>query len=215
MAAAESAALGKANGLLERAAAEHDHDRHGARGLLGQNQRQRELDLDRGIARIVDATGQLAPANAMPAELTGGGRGHPPLDFRDISGNAANHLALELLDGFRPSELPPLVCCRDCVAVISRQQIGPVRIRVGDRLVIVGRVRRIVASARPGPERGDPELPLHVCMVLLGGPFRRSPILSRDCTDGTEREAGDGRNRKTGWSSAAQILAPEIDAGKL
>ena len=61
--------------------------------------------------------------------------------------------------------------CRRVVtlrAVLQRQDVGQVRIRIGLRLVVVGVIRRRLVAARPGPQRLDAELLHHLPMILLG-----------------------------------------------
>ena len=93
---------------------------------------------------------------------------HDPCDLRHVLRHAPEDFAVELLDNLRPSLLPPDRRARHLAAVLQRQDFRKVRVRVRERLVVVGVIGRGFVAARPWPQGGDAELLLHV-LVIGGG----------------------------------------------
>ena len=94
---------------------------------------------------------------------------HDPGDRRHVLRHAPEDFAVELLDNLRPSLLPPDRRARHLAAVLQRQDFRKVRVRVRERLVVVGVIGRRFVAARPWPEGGDAELLLHVLVIGSSG----------------------------------------------
>ena len=92
-----------------------------------------------------------------------------PRHLGHVAGNAAVHLARHVFGDLGAAQLPPLLGGRDLRAVLERQDIGEVGIRVGERLVVVGVIGRRVVSARTGAQGLDAEQIHHASVILLGG----------------------------------------------
>ena len=129
--------------------------------------------------------------------------------------NAADHLAIELLDDLGTALLPPRLGAGDLLAVLERQDFGQVGIRVGERLVVVGVVRRRLVSARARAKRLDAELLHHVLMV---GGRRRGVGIGRRARGRLRRRrlpgAGAGL-RPVAALAAAPRLAQPLRRGRL
>src|SRR5665213_4013044 len=87
---------------------------------------------------------------------------HFPCHFRNGLGDAANHLALEVFHDFGPPLIPPHGARSDFFAVPEREDIRQIRIRISQRVIVVGMVRGGFIAAGTGPERLDSELIHHI-----------------------------------------------------
>ena len=93
--------------LRNGAAAEHHHHRHRSLGVGGHDQRHLNIDLDIGIGGIVHVPDELLADHRMLADLRFGRLRHFPGHLRNVLGNAAQHLAIEVLDDLRAALIPP------------------------------------------------------------------------------------------------------------
>ncbi len=150
---------------------EAELDHHGDRPGRLRRRRERHLDLDadRRVGGVVGAAEQALRHDRDAGDRLGSRRGDEPRDGgRDLR-HAPVDLAVEVLDDLGPARLPPGRSARDLPAALQHQRVRQLRVRVGLRLVVVDRVRRLrVARIRPGPQRRDPEQVHEPLVILLG-----------------------------------------------
>ena len=144
-------------------------------------------------------TGELPAEHGMRADCRLGRGDNRPCDLRHGVRHAPQYFALEVLDDLRPALLPPHLGARNLAAVRQREGVGQGGEGIGERLVVVGVVRRLLVAARAGPQRSDAELLHHLSMVFGGGPFfrrRRGGVSRLRGGCGRTREVATERCRK-------------------
>ena len=186
---------GRSGGLLEAreprqrlaghvAPAEHHQDRNRSFGIHGHDDRHLDVHRDRGVGGVVDVPDHPPGHDRLAADRRLHGLGHRPGDLRHAFGHAAVDLALEVEGDLRTPLLPPLLRGRDLAAVLQRQDVRPVRIRVGLGRIVVRRARLAggCTAVEAGPKLRDAQSLHH-----LGVVFARELIQARALL-GTEQE---------------------------
>ena len=118
-----------------------------------------------GYSRVVHRANQFPADDRPSAHLELLGAVDAPRHLGHVLRDAADHFAIELFDDLGAALLPPRLGAGDLPAVLQRQDFRQVGIRVRERLVVVGVVRRGFVAARTRTERLDSELILHVLVV--------------------------------------------------
>ena len=193
----------------QRAAAEHDHDGH-ALGIGGRHERHADLDVDRGMRRVVDACRRAGGRRrACPAishsrvattdhATPGTAAGTRPTTSRSKSSTIS-----------APPHVPPSIGRRDLRAALQLQRIGQDRIRIRERFVVVRGVRRRGIGVAAGAQRANAELLLHVAVIVGRAsrpPCRRAAAGLRahrrsreSARNSTRRRQGSARRRSSAW----------------
>ena len=148
-------------------AAKHDEDWNWSRGVGWCNQGHVNLDVDRGIRRVINLPDEILRDNAIESDHLVIDSRDGPRNFRDIFGNAAINIFFVALNDFRPTLVPPRLRSRDLLAVIEYERVRKNGVRIRLRFIVVGMIRRLFIAARPRTQRLDAELIHHVLVVLV------------------------------------------------
>ena len=113
---------------------------------------------------------ELLADDGVSAKRALDGPRHRPRDLGHILRHTAEHFAIEILDDLLTTGLPHRGG-GDLLPVLQRQDVRQLRVGIGQRLVIVGVVRRLLVAARPRAQCRDAELLHHVLVIFLRRPF--------------------------------------------
>src|ERR1700674_717028 len=89
-----------------------------------------------------------------------------PRHLRSVLRDAPENLALEVFDDLRSALIPPDAGLANPFAVLELQYVRQIRVRIRQRFVVVGVIRRAFVAARSRTPRLDSELIDHVPMIL-------------------------------------------------
>ena len=170
------------------------------------------------ISTVISGYGELStapisslPTTGRPPTVESLGAVDPPRHLGHVLRDAAEHLAIELLDDLGTALLPPRIGAGDLAAVLQRQDFRQVGIRIRQRLVVVGVIRRGLVAARTGTQRLDAELLHHVLVVGCRGRGIRVRRRARGRLRAGRRLSGGrrraGRRRVAAALRLAELLA--------
>ncbi len=168
--------------------AEQDHQRHWLLHPGGRYDHHLDLHLDVRAVAVVGAAAHFARDNRKRTGAVFGGADHAPFDLRRVRGHAPVDFALEILDDLRPAHLPPRLRVPHRPPVPCPHQLRIIREGVGLRLVVVGRVGRVLLRTDAGPQPPYAELTHHVLVILGSGPLDSGGLLPAGCRNRAKRQ---------------------------
>ncbi len=134
-----------------RTPSEHHHHGYWPGRVRRRHESHLDLDGEFRICGVVHGADQFLTHDRSAPDLKLLGPIHAPRDLWSRARHAAEHFPIEVLDDLRSPLFPPRVRAGDLLAVLERQRIGKLRVRIGDR------PRRSWRGSAPTRSRSAPD----------------------------------------------------------